>query len=248
MSKIFKYFYFTWYVFWFVTIFLLLFPFTFIFLQKQSWKKYAHVCNQIWATSFLFFCGIKLDVKSHFKPKMDETYVFVSNHFSFLDIPAMVLVVKNYLAFIGKGSLRKLPLFGYMFAKLYIFVERSDKNSRAISMTRSIKALQNKRSLMVFAEGGIFATPPKMVHPFKDGAFSMAIQQQVPIVPVALLNNHIILPVDTYFIKPSSLKAEIFEPISTIGLTQDDMESLKEKTWQIIQKALINYDTTLKNS
>ena len=93
----------------------------------------------------------------------------------------------NYFAFVGKHGVRKVPLFGYMFAKLHIQVDRDKGHSRAYSLNKSIKTLASGRSVMVFPEGGILTKNPPHVHlPLQKGALIMAIQQQVPLVPVTL--------------------------------------------------------------
>lgn len=239
-----------WVGFWFVLIFLLLFPFFYVFLQREEWKKYAHYLNRLWAKILFPIIGMKTEVKHEFTPDPDAAYVFVSNHFSYWDIASMGAIINNFYAFVGKSSVKKIPLLGYMFAKLHIQVDRSEKESRAKSMTRAMAALKSKRSMMIFAEGGIVTRkPPQMVAPFKDGAFLMAIQNQVPIVPITLLNNHQIIWDEDLLMTRLPVKAVIHKPISTLGMKTSNMDELKEQTWQIIQSELNNYhnvETELK--
>lgn len=224
-----------------VLLYLVLFPFQFVFLQRDEWKPLAHQVNRIWGKLFFFLAGIPVRVEYRFKPEPRGVYVFCANHFSYIDIAVMGVVLKNYYAFVGKSEVKHIPLLGYMFAKLHVQVDRSQANSRAYSLAKSIRTLASGRSIMIFPEGGIKAThPPKMVHPFKDGAFIMAIQQQVPIVPVTLLDDHKILPDQ----KPvrlhrHSLRAVVHSPIDTKGMTQDDVERLKEETYRVIDAELM---------
>jgi 1-acyl-sn-glycerol-3-phosphate acyltransferase len=241
-SKFVAYLYTGWVAVWFTIIFLLLFPFYWLALQKLQWKPYAHQLNRIWAKSLFVIIGIKLDIRYDFKPEENGTYVFVTNHFSYFDIACLGTFINNYFAFVGKSSVKNIPLIGYMFRKLHIQVDRSEKESRAISMVRSIKALESGRSMMMFAEGGIITqNPPQMAYPFKDGAFIMAIQMQKPIVPISLLNNHQIIWHDDLLLTRLPVKAVIHQPIETIGLKMEDLENLKEKVWNIIQNELNNY-------
>lgn len=229
-----------WCAFWFILIFLLLFPFTFLFLQRESWKPYAHKINAIWGHIFFFLAGIKIEVDYQYQPDPKRTYVFCANHFSYIDIASMGVIIPNYYAFVGKHGVKKVPLFGYMFSKLHIQVNREKANSRAYSLTKSIKTLRSGRSVVIYPEGGIKSTnPPQMHRPFKDGAFKMAIQEGVPIVPVTLLTNHRILPdVLPLRLHRHPIKAIVHPPIDTRGLTQNDLEWLKEKTFTIIDEAL----------
>mgnify|MGYP000111687299 FL=1 len=83
-----------------------------------------------------------------------------------------------------------MPLFGYLYARLNILVDRKDRMSRATSLGRSIKALQAKRSIIIFPEGGIVSKEfPIMGKPLMDGAFMMAVLQQVPVVPISFFNK-----------------------------------------------------------
>jgi 1-acyl-sn-glycerol-3-phosphate acyltransferase len=236
-----------WAAFWFVFLFLLLFPFFWLFLQKPEWKPKAHYLNRLWGKIFFPIIGIPFDIQYEFEPDEKKPYVFCANHFSYADIAAMGLIIKNYYAFVGKASIKGVPLFGYMFAKLHIQVDRNDKNSRATSLTRSIKALQSGRSVMIFPEGGIKSTNfPQMYLPLKDGGFSMAIQQQVPIVPISLLNNYKIMHDNEFAVYPQTLRAIVHKPIETTGMTQDDVETLKQTFYDIVQGALNKYEASTK--
>ena len=231
-----------WTLFCFVLLFLLLFPFFWLFLQKESWKPKAHYLNRVWAKILFFLIGISVKVKYEFTPDHNKAYVFCANHFSYFDIAVMGLIIRNYFAFVGKASLKNVPLFGYLFRKLHIMVDRSDPNSRTKSLSRSIKALQSGRSIMIFPEGGIKSkNVPQMYLPLKDGAFVMAIQQQISLVPITFLNNYKIQHDDELLIYPQSVRAIIHQPIDTTGMTQTDVESLKSKFLEVVQGALDNY-------
>jgi 1-acyl-sn-glycerol-3-phosphate acyltransferase len=232
-----------WATFWFVFLFLLLFPLFWIFLQKNEWKPYAHYLNRFWGKLYFPIIGMPIKVKYEFEPNPQKAYVFCANHFSYMDIASMGMVIKNYYAFVGKASIKNVPLFGYMFSKLHIQVDRNDKNSRASSMTRSVRALQSGRSIMIFPEGGIVSKHfPQMHLPLKDGAFVMAIQQQVPLVPITFLNNYKIMHDDKYAVYPQTLRVIVHKPIETKGMTQADVETLKNMFYDTVQGALNQYE------
>ncbi len=236
-----------WAAFCFVLLFLLLFPLFWIFLQKESWKPNAHYLNRVWAKILFFLVCIPVRVKYEFKPESQKAYVFCANHFSYLDIAVMGLIIRNYFAFVGKASLKNVPLFGYLFKKLHIMVDRSDPNSRAKSLSRSIRALQSGRSIMIFPEGGIQSNNiPQMHLPLKDGAFVMAIQQQVPLVPITFLNNYKIQHDDELLIYPQAIRAIIHKPIYTTGMTQADVGSLKNRFVEIVQESLNDYKNAVQ--
>ncbi|WP_340233174.1 lysophospholipid acyltransferase family protein [Emticicia soli] len=229
-----------WCLFWFLLIFILLYPIVFISLQKEEWKIVVHYCNRIWGRIFFFMAGMPLTITYEAKLDPKKAYVFCANHFSYLDIALMGTVIKNYFAFLGKSSVKNVPLFGYMFAKAHIQVDRSDKGSRTKALTRSIKALKSGRSIMIFPEGGIFSTNfPQMVQPFKDGAFSMAVENQVPIVPISLVDNYKVMPEIRMVWHP--IRVIFHAPIETKGKTKKDIEDLKRQVYEVIQPTLDKY-------
>ena len=229
-----------WCAFYIVVLYLILFPVQFVFLQREDWKPLAHRVNRLWGKLFFAGVGISVQVEYRFRPEPRGVYVFCANHFSYLDIAVMGVVLDNYYAFVGKSDVKHIPLLGYMFAKLHVQVDREQANSRAYSLAKSIRLLASGRSIMIFPEGGIKTKqPPQMHQPFKDGAFIMAIQQQIPIVPITLLTNHHILP-DTPTIRMHRhpMRAVVHTPLDTRGLTQADVQQLKEQTYQIIDQEL----------
>jgi 1-acyl-sn-glycerol-3-phosphate acyltransferase len=210
----------------------------YIFLQKEQWKPMAHNCNRIWGKTFFFLIGqpIKI-IYEEVAIDTKKTYVFCANHFSYLDIAMISVVLKNYFAFMGKSSVKKVPLFGYMFRKLHIEVNRTEKNSRVKALNRSIKALKSGRSMMVFPEGGIYSTNfPEMLQPFKDGAFLLAIENQVPIVPISLVDNYKVMP-DLLF-KWHKIRVIVHKSIETTGKTKADINDLKRQVYDVIQPTL----------
>jgi 1-acyl-sn-glycerol-3-phosphate acyltransferase len=244
-----RFLYTAWGFFCFAFIFVLIFPMVFVCLQRESWKPYAHYLNSFVPIGTIFLIGIKPKVTYKFHPDPKKPYVFCSNHFSFFDIVSMQYVVKNYFAFVGKKSITKVPLFGYMFKRLHIYVDRDDNRSRVVTLRKAVQTLSEGRSIVIYPEGGIIKDnqPPKMNLPLTDGAFQMAVRQQVPIVPIAFLNNHLILP-DHDFPNKTKLRlyrepfeAIMFEPIETIGLTTADIPELRDKYYQILDDALQSY-------
>lgn len=224
-----------------VALYLVLFPVQFVCLQREAWKPLAHKINSIWGVLFFAGIGMPIRIEHRFRPDPNGVYVICANHFSYLDIAVMGVIVRNYYAFVGKSEVKHIPLLGYMFAKLHVQVDRDQPNSRAYSLAKSIRTLAASRSIMIFPEGGIRAEEPPRMAAFKDGAFIMAIQQQVPVLPVSLLNNYQILP-DRKPVRfhRHPLRAVIHPPIETKGMTQADVERLKNETYRIIDAELMN--------
>ncbi|MBK8290815.1 MAG: 1-acyl-sn-glycerol-3-phosphate acyltransferase [Flammeovirgaceae bacterium] len=128
-----------------------------------------------------------------------------------------------------------------MYSKLHITVDRSKLKSRMNTILKSLQAIDDGKSLVIFPEGGIISKNPPQMAPFKDGAFRAAIQKQIPVVPVTLPNNWIILPDREPMHLHRGLIHVIFhEPIETTGYTLDHVEQLKNKVFEIIATELKN--------
>jgi 1-acyl-sn-glycerol-3-phosphate acyltransferase len=247
--KIFRRVYQFWVFTWFLLVFLCLFPFFVLFVQRESWKPAGQFLNKIWAYTVFAICFLPTKVIFKFRPVSGKSYVYCANHSSYMDIPTLCYALPGYFMFIGKSSLAKVPLFGYTFTNLHIAVNRSSIKSKFDTMQRSMEAIDKGRSVAYFPEGTI----PKLQQPamidFKDGAFRVAIEKQVPIIPVTIPYNWLILPDDGSFIPHRHLmKAIIHEPIETKGKTLKDLEELKLQTHTIIYKELMIQNKLLEES
>lgn len=135
--------------------------------------------------------------------------------------------------------MERIPLFGFMYSKLHITVDRSKLKSRVNTIHKSMKAIDDGKSLIIFPEGGIYSEHPPQMIPFKDGAFRAAIEKQIPIVPVTIPFNWIILPDEKPLLLRWRLMKVIFhEPIETTDYTLDSLETLKELVFETINKEL----------
>ena len=221
----------------FVILFLLLLPFFCVPIIFKSRHKWIGVLNRIWAKVFFGLLFFKYKNELRFTPKPKEQYIFCPNHFSYLDIPTMGLNPVNSI-FVGKNDMEKVPLFGWMYRQLHITVDRNSLKSKYSTIINSLKAVDEGKNLMIFPEGGMLTTePPKMVR-FKDGAFRVAIEKQIPIVPVTIPFNWIILPDGSWTPKRRLLKVIYHEPLVTKGLTLEDVPALRQKTYEIIDQEL----------
>jgi 1-acyl-sn-glycerol-3-phosphate acyltransferase len=149
----------------------------------------------------------------------------------------------DYL-FVGKHELGNVPLFGYMFRNLHISVDRSSLRDRHNAWVRSKEAIDQGKSLVIFPEGGIVTREPPNMGRFKEGAFKVAIEKQIPIVPVTIPYNWIALFDENFILKRRSLGLVYHKPIETSGMSLEDVGRLKEKTYTVIDLSLkeLNHD------
>lgn len=222
----------------FLVTFFILFPLFILAAWVPGWEKYGRLINQFWAKIYfvLIFLPVKIEGKENIRK--GQPYVFIANHFSYLDIPFMGFIPGD-VVFIGKSSIGKIPLFGYYFRKLHISVNRSSIKSRGEVLIRAKKAITNGSSIVIFPEGGITTGEPPHMNHFKDGAFSLAIDKQIPIIPVTISFNHLILPDDgRLLLNFKSGKLVIHEPIETHNLNSKNLPELRNACYRVIQDQL----------
>jgi 1-acyl-sn-glycerol-3-phosphate acyltransferase len=224
----------------FAILFLVLFP---LFLIPILFPRQFHlvgILNRWWARLLfpIVFLPYQIECRSKLDPK--KQYIFCPNHFSYLDIPVMGFNPINAI-FVGKNDMENIPLFGFMYRKLHITVDRAKMKSRMNTILRSQKALNDGKSLIIFPEGGIVTRKPPHMGPYKDGAFRIAIEKQIPIVPVTIPRNWIILPDDKLFrVHRGIVKVIFHEPVETHAYNLKKIGDLKKKVFDIINTELLH--------
>ncbi|MBC5773842.1 1-acyl-sn-glycerol-3-phosphate acyltransferase [Pontibacter sp. KCTC 32443] len=237
----------TWCCTWFIVPFVVTYPFQVLLLRKQQWHKHVHNINRLWSTIFLRMFITPLQVEWRMKLDPEQRYIFTPNHSSYLDIPMMLRAIPGFLNFVGKSSLAKVPLWGKVYGALYISVDRKSAMSSAKSYIQSKKTLDEGRSLVIFPEGTIAPNAGQELLEFKDGPFKIAIEKQVPVVPVTMPYNQYFMPdVEEVGLRlrRHPLKLIIHEPIETAGMTLEDLPALKDRVFHIIQQELTKHNYT----
>ncbi len=219
--------------------FLFLYPFFRLFISRKKWHPRAHEVNRVWGRMSFGLGLLRREFNYHKDLDIQQPAIYCANHTSFLDIPLLFLSVPGFFSIVGKSSLSTVPLFGRMFRTLYIPVNRASRTSAHDAYTKSLQAVDQGRSVVFFPEGKIPNKGwPNMV-PFKNGPFKLAIERQIPIVPVTIPNNWIILPDDgRQGMRRHKAQAFFHAPISTEGMTLNDVEKLKAQTFAVINEQL----------
>ncbi len=219
-------------------------PFLIIFSIKESFYPYFYwVARNIWSNIIMYGMGFYPEIKFKQHIKKGKSYMLVSNHKSMIDIMLMLSLSKDPIVFVGKKELEKIPLFGYFYRRVCILVDRSSPESRKEVYTKAIKRLETGISVCIFPEGGV-PDPSVILDKFKNGAFSLAIQFQIPIVPITFLDCEKKFPYffayNHFYGSPGKLRANVHEFIETKGLNQENKEFLKEKVYDILLKDLLS--------
>lgn len=167
-------------------------------------------------------------------------YIIVSNHSSYLDTVFMYSVIPDYFLFIGKGELLKWPLFGLFFKKMDIPVHRDNLRHAHQALQQAYNALDNGQCVALYPEGTIPRDAPRM-KAFKNGAFRMSLDKQVPIVAVSWVNIWKVMSDPERPFSPSlprTICAVVHAPIHPQGKDDEDLIALRHKVFETINAAL----------
>lgn len=170
-------------------------------------------------------------------------YIICPNHSSYLDIVTMFQVIPHYFIFMGKNEIGNWPLFKIFFTRgMHILVDRKNpiKAHRAFEVASD--KISEGKAVVIFPEGTIWPFVPKL-KPFKNGAFKMAIEKNVPIVPVTFTRNFKLLHTGAFFKAkgaPGLCKAIVHDPIYTDTLKEEDLIPLKKQVYDTIESPFVD--------
>ena len=217
-------------------------PFLFISILKESWYPYFFRMARIWAKVILFGMGfsIKIEVDEEIQP--GKSYMFVTNHTSMTDIMLMLSAVKNPFVFVGKKELAKIPLFGFFYKRTCILVDRNNSKSRLAVFDRAQKRLNDGLSICIFPEGGVPHDESVILDDFKDGAFRLAIDHQIEVVPLTFADNKKRFSFTFFSGSPGIMRVKIHKFHSTKDKKTDYKNILKNNVREIILKQLQDYN------
>ena len=167
--------------------------------------------------------------------------MFVANHTSMLDIMMMLVAVKNPFVFVGKKELGKIPLFGFFYKRTCILVDRSSERSRKAVFLRAKRRLNQGLSICIFPEGMV-PEEDIILSDFKDGAFRLAINHHIPIVPITFGDNKKRFSYTFFSGGPGKMRTRIHKFISTEDLTIESTKTLNNESRAVILNQLNKYN------
>ncbi|MBR9757936.1 MAG: 1-acyl-sn-glycerol-3-phosphate acyltransferase [Algicola sp.] len=235
--KVFKYPLWLLYRIWFYILvalpILVLFPVLLISILKEAWYPFFFKLARLWAKIILLGMGFRWKVTREQMPAPKESYMFIANHTSMTDIMLMLVSVKNPFVFVGKKELAKIPLFGFFYKRTCILVDRTSEKSRKAVFLRAQRRLKQGLSICIFPEGGV-PEEHVVLDAFKDGAFRLAINHQIPIVPLTFADNKRRFSYTFFSGSPGKMRVKVHAFIQTKGLEVKDTKALNQKARQVI--------------
>jgi putative phosphoserine phosphatase/1-acylglycerol-3-phosphate O-acyltransferase len=192
-------------------------------LVNGSWREAVNMTGSIWGDLATSFAGIDLRVEGEEHLWSHRPAVFIFNHQSALDAVLMIKMLRRDITGVGKKELKSNPIFGPMFSAAgVVFIDRGNSTRAIEGLEPAVRALREGRSLVIAPEGTRSLTPRP--GPFKKGAFHMAMQAGVPIVPVVFRNVLDALPKDAVVVRPATIEAVVLPPIDTTTWTRERLD------------------------
>lgn len=217
---------------------ILFLPLLLLFTSRTRFYPQFFTLARLWAFFILYGMGFFPKIEREQRLEKGKSYMLVANHTSMTDIMLMLVAVKNPFVFVGKKELVKIPLFGYFYKRTCILVDRGNQRSRKEVFDRAQKRLNDGTSICIFPEGGVPDDLSVTLDTFKDGAFRLALEHQIPIVPIVFYDNKKRFPYVVTKGGPGRMRVKIKKFLCTEGLGQEEKKNLRENTRELLLQEL----------
>ena len=208
--------------------------------EKLSPRIYK-ICRY-WSKILYFFLGVRHQEIYEAPHQFNHAHIFVGNHNSYMDIPPIVQLKHQPIKPLGKFESSKIPLFGLFYRHIVIMVDRSNPEKRAQSLQNLKEALKQKISIFIFPEGTFSMTEEKPLKDFYNGAFKLAIEMQVPIQPVLMVDSVDRMHFSSIFsLSPGLCRVVYLPTVYVDNYSLDDLEILKQQVHQMMDDGLRRY-------
>ena len=247
MTRFFSKIYTIYALFWFAFFTLLAFPFVIIFSFFGKRRGGNLICSmaKIWADCWYFLLGIRH--RNIFESPYDpaRNYIFLFNHTSYMDIPSLFKAIrKQPFRILGKEEIKKIPVFGFIYSRGAVMVDRGSTARRAKSVRALKSLLKHHISIGIFPEG-TFNETGKPLKSFYDGAFRIAVETQTPVKPVLFLDNYNLLNHhELLSLKHGKSRAVFLEEISPEGYSLQQISLFKKKVYDVMELKLKAYQAS----
>jgi 1-acyl-sn-glycerol-3-phosphate acyltransferase len=220
---------------------LIMFPFLVASILTESGYPYFFKMARIWSKVILFGMGFYYKIEREQELEPHKSYMFVANHTSMVDIMLMLVTTRKPFVFVGKQELSKIPLFGFFYKRTCILVDRDSSKSRGKVFERAQQRIDQGLSICIFPEGKVPDDESIVLDEFKNGAFRLAIDHQLTIVPIAFLDNKKRYSYTIFSGQPGLLRVKILSFIDTIDKSKTDVNEIRDRCWSLIHNELIEF-------
>lgn len=230
----------TWFYLLMLLMILIMLPLLLISISSDRLYNMYFMLSRLWGKVVLYGTGFYPSVITEEKIDKRKSYMFIANHTSMTDIMLILTVVKNPFVFIGKKELARFPVFGFFYKRTCILVDRSSAKSRQEAFKAAQEKLRKGASICIFPEGGV-PEGDILLDEFKDGAFRLAIEHKIPVVPITFADNKKRFPYHFTSGGPGKMRVKIHRFLETKTLTLSDRKKLKAEARAVIYDQLLAF-------
>ncbi|MCF6278809.1 MAG: 1-acyl-sn-glycerol-3-phosphate acyltransferase [Flavobacteriaceae bacterium] len=227
-----------WFYGWMIGTIIAILPVLAIVISKEKWYPIFFKIARAWGKTLLFVMGFRVKIDQEQEISPNKSYMFSANHTSMMDIMLMFAVAKNPFVFVGKAELAKIPIFGFVYKRTCILVDRSNPESRKAVFSEAQRRIKNGLSVCIFPEGQVPSDESVVLDEFKNGAFILAIEHQIPIVPMTFYDCKKRFSYTFFSGSPGKLRVKIHKFIETKGLEIKDKNTVKKQMFDLIYNDL----------
>jgi len=214
------------------------FPMWFVGLWKEPKRSYLmHGIFRGWMNVFFFLSGIRLKVKGKENFKANENYIVVFNHNSMMDVPVSVPFMPGANKTIAKIEMAKTPLFGMVYKRGSVLVDRKNEESRKASYIKMKVVLDMGLHMCIYPEGTRNKTDQPLQR-FHDGAFRLSFDSGKSILPALIFNSANVLPRKLFFFWPSKIELHYLKPVPPESFSSP--ERLKEHVFNLMKEYYVS--------
>lgn len=216
---------------------IILLPFILIPALANWYPIISYRAIRLWSSLFCLFCGYRYEIEGKENIDKKQSYIYVSNHTSFLDSPALPFLIPGVFKPLAKIELTKIPLFGWVVKAVCVSVDRSSEESRKKSLKALKKRIHTGTSILIFPEGTMNRTK-EVLQPFYSGAFRLAIDTQTALCPIVISGANKLMKPSSFLLWPGTIKARVLPPVSVDGKTREDIDALKKQLHDTMREAI----------
>jgi len=210
-------------------------PVTLLTLINPRWSNLLVHGGKLWSRLLLAAAGARVTVRGAEHLRRHDPCLFIANHQSVVDVWVMLTVVPPNTRFVAKRELFRVPVLGWALAATgCIPIDRSNRARAIRSLRQAGERIRAGRSVVLFPEGS--RSRDGRLAPFKKGAFHLALQAGVPVVPVAIVGSFDVDPPGTVRVTPGPVEVFIEPPIEVTRFLPEDHDGLLEEVRRVIER------------
>lgn len=205
-------------------------------LGTRALPRVCAAAPRRWSGAILRAAGTRVELEGADKLRRDGPQVLVANHESFFDVFSLAVHLPVEYRFVAKEELGRIPIFGKAWRTCgHISINRQDRNAAVGSLDEAGRRIREGNLTIIMFPEGTRSTTGKLA-PFKKGAFVLALQMGVPVVPVAILGSRHVLPKSGWPVRKGTIRIRVGDPIPVDGMGVSDRDRLRQLAWNEIAR------------